>query len=582
MNAVTHELKAAVPQASGLPRLLDHFAPDRRALWGVGVLSGVVNLLMLTAPLFMLQVYDRVIPSGSMATLTTLFALVAVLYAAQAVIDYSRGRVMARLAEDLDARLVDPLFRKDVGRAATAPGTAKSPLDDLSVLRRFLAGPAPLALLDAPWIPVYLFVLASLHWILGVLGLFGALLVVALAVSADLATRSEHRKSADHDTSARRLQTTVGRAAEAALALGMRDRLSDRYGRLREEGIAAEAGGGDVGARFSSASKGFRLFLQSATLAAGAALAIGGEVSAGAIVAASIILGRALAPIDQIVGQWRSISQARAAAAAIAGDIGDIEQSPHPIRLPAPLGFVQVEGLSAAPPGSRRAALSGVSFELSPGDGLGIIGPSASGKSTLARALVGIAPALAGEIRLDGATLDQWTPEELGRYVGYLPQDVELLDGTVQECIARHDPDARDDYVLRAAEAAGAHEMILTLPQGYATKIGEGGTGLSGGQRQRIALARALYGDPVLIVLDEPNANLDQDGDAALTHALHNARARGATVVIVTHKPAAVAAVDRILVLKDGMQAGFDRRDVILRQVLRVAEGGNGVRSASR
>lgn len=582
MNAATHYMK---PEAAGPPRLLhllDHFAPDRRALWGVAILSGVVNLLMLTAPLFMLQVYDRVIPSGSMPTLVTLFALVAVLYAAQAVIDYCRGRVMARLAEDLDANLVGQLFHKDVGSAATAPGAAKSPLDDLSVLRRFLAGPGPLSLLDAPWIPVYLIVLASLHWILGVLGLFGALLVVALAVSADLATRTEHRKSADRDTSARRLLATISRSAEAALALGMRERLADRYARLRETGIAAEAGGGDVGARFTAASKGFRLFLQSATLAAGAALAIGGEVSGGAIVAASIILGRALAPIDQIVGQWRSISQARAAAASLARAIGGSDEGPQSIHLPPPFGFIQVEGLSAAPPGSRRPALSGVTFELSPGDGLGIIGPSASGKSTLARALVGIAPALAGEIRLDGATLDQWTPEELGGYIGYLPQDVELLDGTVRECIARHDPAGKDEYVLRAARAAGAHEMILNLPNGYATKIGEGGTGLSGGQRQRIALARALYRDPILIVLDEPNANLDQDGDAALTHAIHTARARGATVIIVTHKPAALAAVDQILVLKDGMQAGFDRRDIILRQVLRVAEGGGGARSVTR
>ena len=574
MTTNSQTMRDSVGDPADRRAVLRHLFPDSSAIYGVAALSGVTNLLMLTAPLFMLQVYDRVIPSGSVPTLAILFALVAVLYMAQAIIDYCRGRVLARLGESLDGNLIAPLFSQHLDRAVQEPGERNLSLNDLSTLRRFLSSPGPSALLDVPWIPIYLLILASLHWMLGLFGLIGAAVVVVLAILADFSTRSDLKKSGEIDSAAQRLLSSMGRAAEAARVLGMGERLSRRYAALRSDGIAAEAGSGDVGARFASFSKGFRMFLQSAILAAGAALAIAQEVSAGAIVAASIILGRALAPIDQIVGQWRSISQARNAFHQIAVALGARSDMPVPISLPPPQGYLKVDGLVVGPPGSRKPVLSGVTFDLKPGDGLGVIGPSASGKSTLARALVGITTPLAGEIRLDGAKLDQWTAEDLGQHVGYLPQDVELFEGTVRECIARHEPDANDRDVLRAAEAAGAHEMILNLPDAYGTLIGEGGAALSGGQRQRIALARALYRDPVLIVLDEPNANLDQDGDAALTHAIQQARTRGATVIVITHRPSAVAAVDLILVLKDGMQAGFDRREVILRQVLSVAEGG--------
>ncbi len=557
-----------------------YLLPHRSVIYGIAFLSGVTNLLMLTAPLFMLQVYDRVIPSGSFPTLLTLFALVAALYLAQAIIDFCRGRVLARLGESLDETLVAKLFDVDIDRAIQTPEARNSCLNELGILRRFLSGVGPSALLDAPWIPIYLVILASLHWILGVIGLFGAVVVIVLAVLADVTTRTNLIKSSETDAAAQRLLASMYRAAETAKVLGMSGRLSKRYASMRGNGITAEAGSGDTGARFASFSKGFRMFLQSATLAAGAALAIGQEVSGGAIVAASIILGRALAPIDQIVGHWRSISQARNALRQIVETLRQCAELPAPISLPPPLGYLKVDGLMAGPPGSRKPVLSGVSFELKPGDGLGIIGPSASGKSTLARALVGVSKPIAGEIRLDGATLDQWTSEGLGRHIGYLPQDVDLFDGTISECISRHDPNASDEDILKAAHAAGAHEIILGLPDGYGSAIGEGGAILSGGQRQRIALARALYGEPALIVLDEPNANLDQDGDAALTHAIHRARARGATVIVITHRPSAVAAVDLILVLKDGVQAGFDRREVILRQVLRVADDEDSERTA--
>lgn len=556
--------------------------PDRSLVYGVCLLSGVANLLMLTAPLFMLQVYDRVIPSGSIPTLVTLFVLVALLYVAQAMVDYCRGRVLSRVGEGLDRQLADRFFRHDLDRAVGEMPTARSPLHELAVIRRFLSGVGPSALLDVPWVPIYLLILTSLHWSLGLIGLLGCVVVVVLAVLADLATGKTLRQSADLDSRSQALLASSTRAAEAAKVLGMSDTLSQRFMRLRGRGMDFEAESGDAGARLAAVSRGFRMFLQSATLAAGAALAIAQEVSGGTIIAASIILGRALAPIDQIVGHWRSISQARSALNEIAAAYEARPDRPQPITLDPPQGFLSVDSLAAGPPGDRRPFLSGITLDLKPGDGLGVIGPSASGKSTLARALVGVSEPLAGEIRLDGALLEHRTSDELGRYLGYLPQDVELIGGTVRECIARHDPGARDEDVLSAASAAGAHDMILSLPEGYDTEVGEGGASLSGGQRQRIALARALYGDPVLIVLDEPNANLDQEGDAALTHAIHKARERGAVVVVITHRPSAMAAVDHILVLKDGLQVGLDRKELILRRVLTVTDQTGKERAASQ
>ncbi len=568
--------------AAGRRAVLKILVPERSLIVGVCLLSGVANLLMLTAPLFMLQVYDRVIPSGSIPTLLTLFGLVAVLYAAQAIVDYCRGRVLSRIGEAFDRKLAGRFFRHDLDKAVGDGAPVRSPLNELAVIRRFLSGVGPSALLDVPWVPIYLLILASLHWSLGLLGVFGCVVVIVLAVLTDFATRKALRQSAELDSKSQALLTSVIRGAETAKVLGMSETLSRRFTGLRGQGIDREAIGGDAGARLAAVSRGSRMFLQSATLAAGAALAIAQEVTGGTIIAASIVLGRALAPIDQIVGHWRSISQARSALTEIAAAYDARPDRPQPIALQPPRGHLTVDSLAVGPPGSRRPFLSGVTLDLEPGDGLGIIGPSASGKSTLARALVGVSAPLAGEIRLDGALLDHWTSDELGRFLGYLPQDVELIGGSVRECIARHDPEARDEDVLSAASAAGAHEMILSLPDGYDAEVGEGGTALSGGQRQRIALARALYGDPVLIVLDEPNANLDQEGDAALTHAIHKARERGAVVVVITHRPSAMAAVDHILVLKDGMQVGLDKKELILRRVLTVTDKTGTDRAASQ
>lgn len=545
--------------------------PGRRVLFGIALFSFSVNLLMLTAPLFMLQVYDRVLTSRSQETLFVLFLLVTGLYAAQAVIDYCRGRVLARLGERLDSLFAGKLFAYDMRNAIEKADKRASPLSDLARLRRFMTGSGPASLLDVPWVPIYLLVLASLHAMLGLIGLTGAVVVVALAYLADRTTRSDLRRSAQIDAESVRLHAASANAAEAVSVLGMQEALAHRFAKLRGEGVAAEAGSGDRGAVLASASRGFRLFLQSAILAAGAVLAIQQEITGGIMIAGSIILGRSLAPIDQIVSQWRSISRARSAfdrlAVLLASDAGKAA----PFALPKPDGRLVVTKLASAPAGCKRPVIAGISFSLAPGDGLGIIGPSGAGKSTLARALIGIAPPLAGKVEIDGAALSQWSPAALGRYIGYLPQDAQLIGETVAECISRLDPEARAEDIVQAAADAGAHEMILGLADGYATKIGDGGSALSGGQRRRIALARALYGEPVLIVLDEPNAQLDREGDNALIYAIHKARNRGAVVVVVTHRQSAVAAVDSLLLMKNGTLAGLGPKQAVMQQITRPA-----------
>ena len=545
----------------GLLRIL---VPNRRLLGGIALFSVSVNLLMLTAPLFMLQVYDRVLTSRSEETLLTLFLLVTGLYAAQAVIDYCRGRVLARLGEQLDGLFAAKLFAHDMSNALDRSHSGPSPLSDLARLRRFMTGPDPASLLDAPWVPVYLLVLASLHPMLGLVGLAGALVVVGLAYLADRATRRDLQRSAQVEAASRRLHAAAANAAEATRVLGMEGTLASRFAQLRRKGIAAEAGSGDRGAALASAARGFRLFLQSAILAAGAVLAMRQEVTGGVMIAAAIVLGRSLAPVDRIVSQWRSIAQARSAFDRLSALLTRDTRSAIPLPLPQPSGKLVVTGLASAPAGCARPVIAGISFSLEPGDGLGIIGPSGAGKSTLARALIGIAKPMAGRIEIDGASLSQWTPAALGRHIGYLPQDVQLIGDTVAESIARLDPEARAEDIVQAARDAGAHEMILGLPDGYGTRIGDGGSALSGGQRRRIALARALYGEPALIVLDEPNAQLDREGDVALIGAIRRARSRGAVVIVVTHRQSAVTAVDTLLLMKNGTLAGLGNKHDVM------------------
>ncbi len=547
------------------------FNSSRRALIGVGIFSGVANILMLTGPLFMLQVYDRVLTSRSLPTLVALGLITTALYIAYAMIDYARGRVLSRLGDRLDKQLSPLAFRTEIADAFNSEPAEGRPIADLGTVRRFLSGPAPLALFDVPWVPLYLAILALLHWSLGLIGVIGAAIVVALAIVNDRLTRVPMARAAQHSAHAGQILESARRSAEAVTALGMRPTVGALWSTVRGTAQTEERNSGDAAARVASVSRGFRLFLQSATLAIGAVLVIEHAATGGVMIASSIMLGRALAPIDQIVAQWKSMAAARAAWHRLDARLSSASAPRPTMDLPAPIGRLAVSGIVAAPPGVRRPVLEGVTFQLSPGEGLGILGPSASGKSTLARLLVGLWRPLAGTVRLDGATLDQWDPDKLGRHIGYLPQDVDLIGGTVRDAICRHFPGARDEDVVRAAKAAAAHEMILKLADGYMTRLGAGGAALSGGQRQRIALARALFGDPSLIVLDEPNASLDQEGDAALTAALLAARKRGAAVVVITHRPGGLAAIDRVLVLKDGRQAAYGPKESVMRDLMQPA-----------
>ncbi|TPW31607.1 type I secretion system permease/ATPase [Martelella alba] len=539
------------------------------AFWGVLLFSGMANLLMLTGPVFMLLVYDRVLVTRSIPTLVAIGLIATGLYIAFGLISYARGRVLARLADALETEVAPALFRVEIADSFSGVRSGRYPLSDLSTVRRFLPSSTATALFDLPFVPLFLGLLAILHWSLGLAGLIGAVIVICLALINIRLTRAGVEQATLRGAGATVVLEEARRSSEAITALGMVPNLLARWTSARDGVIGADYHAGNVGARISAISRSFRLFLQSTMLALGAILVINDQASGGVMVSASILLGRALAPIDQSVAGWRTIEALRGAWRRI--DTALARQMPRRgnVDLPAPKGHVSVEELVVIPPGEVKPVLQGVGFTLAPGEGLGILGPSASGKSSLARLLVGLWFPASGTVRLDGATLDQWDPDRLGRHIGYLPQDVELIGGTVRDCICRHAEDASDGDVIAAAKAADAHELILRLKNGYMTRLGPGGARLSAGQRQRIGLARALFGNPALLVLDEPNANLDQDGDAALTEAIRRARQRGAAVVVITHRATALAAVDTVLVLKEGRMVAKGPKEAIMRQMLR-------------
>jgi ATP-binding cassette subfamily C protein len=530
--------------------------------------SALVNLLMLTGPVFMLQVYDRVLASRSEATLVALFGLVGFLYAAMVVLDHARARLVARIGARLALRLEAPVFHAAQRLQARRPGDplARAAPQDLDTLQRWLASPVFLALFDAPWTPAYLALIFVFHPWLGWLAVAGGVALIGLAVLNQAFVRGRLASAGDLAQAADRQGEAFRAEVGTLAALGMQQAAFARWAGLRGRALAATLDGSDRAAFFAAASRGLRLFLQSAMLALGAWLVLRGELGAGAMIACSIILGRALAPVEQAVGQWGSLQAARSGWRRLGALLALADEEPGRLRLPRPEGHLAVRELVVVPPGEGRATLREVSFDLPAGRVLGVVGPSGAGKSTLARALVGAWPAVAGVVRLDGLALDAWEGGALGRALGYLPQRVTLFDGTVAENIARLQPDAPPEAVIAAARAAGAHEMILGLPRGYDTQIAGGGAGLSGGQLQRIGLARALYGDPVLCVLDEPDAHLDHAGMAALGATIRALKSRGATVVVMAHRPAALAACDELLVLDAGRAAALGPRDRLLRE----------------
>ena len=549
----------------------------RRSFVGVGLFSAAVNILMLTGPIFMLQVYDRVLSSGSVATLQALYAIVVVLFVFLGIYDFLRTRLLSRAAYRLDQDVGPAAHDLWVRSALQETPTLARPLNDLAVVRGFLPGPAMLGLFDLPWIPLYLAVVFVIHVWLGWLALAGLGVVTVLALLNQWMTRKHHAQSMRMDGAESFFVDQNRRNAEAIVPLGMADRVTARWSAMHRDGLAVGQLGGDRSEGFVATSKSFRLLLQSSLLGLGGYLALQQEISPGMIVAASIIAGRALAPVDVVLGQWRNVVRVREAHARL-HQVFDAAPEPRPvIDLPAPQGHMTVAAITKFVPGARAGErppiLDQVSFRLQPGDAVGVIGPSASGKSTLARILVGALRPDHGEVRLDGATLSQWSDAALGRHLGSLPQRLELIAGTIRDNIARFDPEADDAAVIDAARIAGVHEMILQLPDGYATALGHDSAPLSGGQLQRIGLARAVYGTPRYVILDEPNSNLDAAGDDALSQAILTLREQGSTVVVMAHRPSAIAAVNKVLVLHSGRVAEFGPKEDVLQKSVRPPAG---------
>ncbi len=535
--------------------------------------SGVVNLLMLAGPLYMLQVYDRVLTSRSVPTLVVLSILLVGAYAFQGALDLIRSRVVVRAAALLDGRLAHAVHGAVINLAVGTKHRAEGPqpVRDLDQIRTFMTGNGPIAFIDLPWIPVFLFICALVHPWLGITATAGGVVLFMMTLLTERASRIPARGVAQDAGTRSAMVEANRRNAETITAMGMAGSLAQRWSAINNRYIAAAARLSDVAGSYGSLSKVLRLLLQSAMLGLGAYLVIGQELGSGAMIAASIMMGRALAPIETTIANWRAFVAARQSLGRLSEALTRAvpkRAADAPTTLPRPARSVAVEQLAVAAPGSATPIVRGVQFGLNAGEALGVIGPSGAGKTSLVRALVGLWRPLKGSVRLDGAALDQWDGELLGRHLGFVSQTVELFDGTIAENIARMSvaPDA--EGVIRAARAAGAHDMILRLPSGYDTKVGEGGEALSGGQRQRIALARALYGEPFLVVLDEPNANLDTEGEAALHQAIVELKTRGAIVVLITHRPATLSACDRLLVLADGVQQGFGPRDEILRKLV--------------
>jgi PrtD family type I secretion system ABC transporter len=539
----------------------------RRAFGSVALFSGMVNLLMLAGPLYMLQVYDRVLASHSVPTLVALSALLCGALALQGVMDMIRNRVVTRSAGFLDEHLSAAVHKAIIRMSAGGrlAGEAHEPVRDLDQIRTFLTGQGPIAIVDLPWIPVFLVICGLIHPWLGILSLVGGVILAGAALLTERASRAPAR-AAERSARARSIMVEADRRnSETMVAMGMEAALSERWAVLNAGYLAAVGRAADIVGFYAGVSKTLRIMLQSAALGLGAYLVIGHELMPGAMIAASIMMTRALAPIETAIANWRGFVAARDSIGRLTNVLTRLGPDPARTALPKPTRSLAVEGVTLVPPDSKAAVVGNIGFALKAGEVLGIIGPSGSGKTSLARALVGIWRPARGAVRVDGAALDQWPPESIGPALGYLSQAVDLFDGTVAENIARMAVEPDDGAVVRAAQAAGAHEMILRLPNGYDTRTGPAGAILSAGQRQRVALARALYGDPFLVVLDEPNSNLDGDGETALLQAVRAAKTRGAIVILIAHRAAMLSVCDKLLVLCDGAQHAFGSRDEILR-----------------
>ncbi|WP_299892758.1 type I secretion system permease/ATPase [uncultured Ruegeria sp.] len=535
--------------------------------------SVFVNLLMLTGPLFMLQVYDRVLGSRAVETLTALFLLVALLYALMAMLDFARGRIVARFGarfqSQLDERVFDATLRRSLyPQARSAPATA---LRDLESIQNLCSSPVLLAVMDIPWTPVFLAAIFLFHPLLGWLAMTGGALLVIIALLNQALTHRKVAAAQAASAKANAFSEHARQAAEVVRSQGMQEDVTLRWLSQRSNALSQTIAASDWTGSFTSLTKSLRLFLQSAMLALGAWLVLQNEMTPGAMIAGSILLGRALAPVEQAVGQWGVIERARSAWTSLNKFL---DQTPPEIartKLPVPAANLKAKSLTVIPPGSNTPTLRNVTLSLEPGKALGVIGKSGSGKTTLAKALLGLWQPAAGEIRLGGATLDQYDATDLGRHIGYLPQQVTLFNGTVAENIARMSENPDPEAVVAAAKKANAHELILTLEKGYDTFLEGNDSQLSGGQKQRIALARALYGDPVLLILDEPNSALDADGTEALNAAVRGLKAAGKSAIIMTHRPQAISECDDLAVVEKGQLVKSGSRDEVLNAMVQNA-----------
>jgi PrtD family type I secretion system ABC transporter len=552
--------------ASPLERALRELRPGFALLV---LFSCGINLLILSSPLYMWQIYDRVLASGRVETLVFLTLITAAALLALGALDAVRGHVLGRMGRWLDRRLTPDLITASLRRTMRGEPAGGQALRDLATVRNALAGPGVSALLDAPWAPVFIAIIALMHPLLGLVAVGAALVLLGLAVANEAASRRPLQDAAERSIRAMQRAEAAIRNADVVQAMGMRRDFIRRWSALNEDALALQLKAGDRNATLIGFSKFLRMLVQILVLGVGAWLVLQNDLSSGGMIAAAILLGRALAPIEQSIAVWKVLVAARDARDRLSALFARLPPEPEGMRLPMPLGRLSCEQVVYAPPGRIEPVLRGVSFAVEPGTGLGIVGPSAAGKSTLCKILVGTWQPTRGSARLDGADLFAWSADLVGRHIGYLPQDVELFAGTVGDNIARLAADPDPDAVVAAAQVAGVHEMILALPEGYDTEIGEAGGYLSGGQRQRIGLARALYGRPRVVVLDEPNASLDAEGEIALLRALYTAKAWGATVVIVAHQPRILAPVDQLLLLRHGAVEAFGPRDEVLERMRR-------------
>lgn len=542
----------------------------RWAFMGVALASALVNILYLTGSFFMLQVYDRVIPSKSVPTLVALGLLALMLFAAQGVFEALRSRVLVRIAGAMDEAINGRMFRimLQAPMRSAKVGDGLQPLRDVDQIRTFLSGMGPPALFDLPWIPFYVAICFMFHYVIGLIAVFGVVVLIGLTFLTNFATRKRNVMINIASGMRNAQALTAQRNAEVVRSMGMIRRLSDLWETRNEAYRDLLLGGSDAGNAYASISKIFRMALQSGVLAAGAVLVIEGMATSGIIIAGSILTARALAPVEQAIVQWKAFVSARDSWDRIKKTFDAADSEKPPFQLPAPKERLVVESLAGRAPTTERTLFSDVSFTLEAGSALGVIGASGSGKSSFARCLLQLWPATNGTVRLDGSELSHWDSDDLGRYIGYLPQDVELFGGTIADNISRFDKAARAEDIIAAAQAARVHKLITDLPKGYDTEIGEGGVMLSAGQRQRIALARALYGDPFLIVLDEPNSNLDAEGEKALSAAILSVRERDGIVIVIAHRPSVLSSVDYVLLMNGGKPEAFGERDRVLGTLL--------------